>query len=426
MFCRMAPVALPVGLNWELHHEYLVPFMEAAVKASVSPTFLVETSVRTFSAEQVDGLREMREIACRALETRDGDFAVRPWLEIFAHGGHFGGILEEIEKAERDEEGNVVIALPGIELVSVSADTRTSALVEIGDRSPLLDLFDRQGDDFVGSLMSAETARRLYVTLLVVAGRLVDALETIERTLAIYRRDADASAMAWVFYVRGRIRQRLAGGDPVELEAGIRDFSFSLILADPILYPRRFHRAVRALCETLPLGACSDHCLALTLKIMTMRFDASRPGRPGANPTPEEIWRRWLRALLLARFGAQRRAQEMLRLCRREFVRRRELPEWLVASLDLGEIFYFQARNGDLHALAAEIVLKYRTLDAASWEARGRLLMWRDAILHGDLDDELHFEMRGCLSEWMRWDQVRRLADPEYEGPPFTDTESNA
>jgi hypothetical protein len=223
--------------------------------------------------------------------------------------------------------------------------------------------------------------------------------------------------IAQAFYLRGRFRQHLAEDDPIDLTSGIRDFLVAMILTDLKADPKLFYTAVSALCETIPFGLCTDEELALALKRLTQHFPSPGPGRPPVIVPPETAWHRWLRALLLQRFGAVRRAERLLVGCRNCFAYWRRLPEYLVLSLDLGEIYLTESRGPELQTLAADMVFCFRALE--SLPARGAVLTWRDMLLHGDLTRERHLGIRRQMSAWLRDDLVKRRLVPDYNGPKF-------
>ena len=227
---------------------------------------------------------------------------------------------------------------------------------------------------------------------------------------------------AWSLALRGEMCREYAR-DAIDLIETVRDFSTALRLADP-QRSRLFHPLVQALCEIVPHAACNEHDLMSILRILTTRFDDSRPGRPPSAGTPKKTWRRWLRALVILRFGSHRRAESLLRLCRRDFERYVHLPEYLVVTLDLGEALFPQKRRRrELPQLAAEAALRFRTLD--SLEAREAVLLWRDTILHGDLTDEIRLHVRQRMSDWLRKDLAKRASIPGYGGPSSTRFEAS-
>ena len=104
-----------------------------------------------------------------------------------------------------------------------------------------------------------------------------------------------------------------------------------------------------------------------------------------------------LRGLILVRFGAVRSAVRLLERAYRELGRLEQPIPTVQTALDLG-ILYGDLRHWRaMRRVATDAVFLFR--DDLPLDAHAAVLLWRDTVLHGDVDDAVVARTRSALAE---------------------------
>ncbi len=96
---------------------------------------------------------------------------------------------------------------------------------------------------------------------------------------------------------------------------------------------------------------------------------------------------RWLKGLILIRFGSTQRAEQLLVGARHDLIELEAILDVALISLDLGELYLLEGRWGTLRMIAEE-VLNLR-IEPYHHEILSALLLWKHAIEEQNLTTEM-------------------------------------
>ncbi len=239
------------------------------------------------------------------------------------------------------------------------------------------------------------------------ASRAVDA----ERRHPPARRQNDNLCAALV--IRGIILSREGSPEKARFKEALRDLMEALSLCHPRRSPRVFYTALHNLALVVLEGAHRVEDLDAALRRVNEAQKMLRRYRVRRRSVADAKLR-WIRALILARFGATQRAEQLLIDARQDLAELGVVIDVILISFDLADIYLAERRWGTLRILAEDIV----KLDApgCTHEMQGALLVWQKAIHEEQLTEEIihgarrHFGYRDRADATSRADLANALA----------------
>lgn len=225
--------------------------------------------------------------------------------------------------------------------------------------------------------------RRSY--LLIHQGRADAALEHAQRAVEILRTQGDLFVrhpLGLALETRGYVHYyREEKGSAGE------DFSAALALIDHRTCARAYYGAIHNL-ATLLIESAEPSEVDKTLRHLQAAYSRF-VGNAKVHIAKYKL--RWLQALALKRFGADRRAEVYLQFAREGLIKIGAFADAAVVSMDLGLLYFEQARAAELLQLSRETLARLRTDDLPT-QARAAVRLWQKAGT--DLTYELLREYR--------------------------------
>ncbi len=216
--------------------------------------------------------------------------------------------------------------------------------------------------------------------------RLGEAIEMVERALAIYREQDDSQGVGNALLKRAKILEEL--GDAEEAIASLRE---AISIAEPLsrldLYARH------NLLNTLTLAG--RHAEADQL-LSEVRETFAQGGRP-----LDLLRLRWIEAKIAFGLGRLQEAEESFRQVQEEFLVRGMGYDAALVSLDLAILYAQEHRTEDLKRLAAEILQVFESRDVHR-EAVATLILFQSACEEERLSAELASQLATLLQRERR------------------------
>lgn len=233
---------------------------------------------------------------------------------------------------------------------------------------------------------------RRQAVLRVEQQRLDEALECASKAVRVLRavegKEARVAegALGAALLTRGVVCFRGSRIGLFQLADAVRDFSEALTQCHPGKSPRVFFSATHNLSVTILEGANRPQDLQLALRCIEQSQKLLRRYRVRRKSIADAKLR-WLKGLILMRFGSTQRAEQLLVGARHDLIELDAILEVALISLDLGELYLLEGRWGTLRMIAEE-VLNLR-VEAYDHEILSALLLWKHAIKRQNLTTEM-------------------------------------
>lgn len=217
----------------------------------------------------------------------------------------------------------------------------------------------------------------LYIDL----GRFSASLEKLNQSIAVFESNGDEKQFSIALVIRGILRIEGDG----DLRLAILDLARSLAKINARLRPRLFYTAIHNLSVAILMAATDIGDLSTIMSLIEMARRELRRRRIPRKSIPHAKLR-WVRALVMKRVGAIRRAEHFLEKAREDFITLGAMTEVAKISLDLGDIYFREKRWADLARISVDTVHLDRSL--YDHEILSALLLWRQGILEESLDEK--------------------------------------